>query len=142
MAGRGTMAEHLTELIRALLEGETSVLESYSVPVARVLAYLRENFHEALRVGDLAAQARVSRSHFYRLFRREVGLSPMQFVCLLRVERSKRLLASRRFNVIEVWQASGFSDLRSFERAFKRWVSATPKEYQKSLHAKPSPTEK
>jgi len=61
-------------------------------------------------------------------------MSPMQFLALLRVEKSKLVLADRQGSVKEAWGDSGFGDLRTLEREFKKWVGCTPIEYrQKAL---------
>jgi AraC-like DNA-binding protein len=119
-------------LVGAVMEAQGSDirLAGYTPPVARALGYLLGNFHQPIGLGAMAAQAGVSRSHLCRLFRREVGISPHQFLTRVRVERAKSLLAEREWRVTEVWLESGFADLRTFERAFKRWVGCTPREYR------------
>jgi AraC-like DNA-binding protein len=59
----------------------------------------------------------------------------MTFLRLLRVEASKRVLAERQCNVNDAWGASGFGDLGTYEREFKKWVGCTPKQYQQRVWA-------
>lgn len=141
MARRAVMDDLLAKVIRALLEGEAEILNSYSRPVAKALGFLADHFHQAVTMQDVASQALVSRSQLYRLFRQEIGLSPLQVLTVLRVEKAKSLLSRRRFSVTEVCWAVGFADLRSFERAFKRWVGCTPKAYRKNVQSEPVPSE-
>jgi two-component system response regulator YesN len=60
----------------------------------------------------------------------------MQFLALLRVEKAKIVLADRQRNVTDAWHASGFVDLRTFEREFKKWVGCSPKEHRRKVLAR------
>ena len=99
--------------------------------MAKALEYLTSHFRDELHLPALAVHAGASRSHLCRLFREEIGLSPLRFLALLRVEASKRVLANRQCNVSDAWHASGFNELSTYERQFKKWEGCTPKEYRK-----------
>ena len=129
--------ERLVDLIRAVLEGSTEPLKQYHPKVAKALACLADHFQEKITLQGLAAQAYVSRSHLGRLFREEMGVSPMRFLTLLRVEKSKLMLADRWCSVTDACEASGFPDSRALERAFKNWVGCTPMEYRKKALRQP-----
>lgn len=123
--------EHIVKLVRELLDGSTVRLNAYPSALAKTLKYVASHWADELHLSTLVVHACVSRTHLYRLFRAEVGMSPMRFLALLRVEASKRVLTEREGNVNDAWRASGFGDLRTYEREFKRWVGCTPSEYRK-----------
>ena len=92
-------------------------------------AYTRADLSRA----ELARAAHLSEAQFGRLFLREIGMSPMQYVGRLRIARARELLERSRLNVTEVAQASGFSDPFHFSRAFKRAVGVCPRTHR-TLH--------
>jgi len=120
-----------------LVAGSTEELKSHHQAVGKALAYMAEHLQEQMTLQELAAQACVSPSHLCRLFREEMGMSPMNFLTLLRVEKSKLVLAKRQGSVKEAWGASGFDGLRTFQREFKKWVGCTPMEYRKGVLPQP-----
>lgn len=121
-------------LIDAVLDGRVARLEWYPEGVQRAWAYMVDHLAEAgLTMEEVAVEVGVSRSHLFRLFGQAVGVSPRVFLVRLRVGWARRLLGDRRYTVSEVAWASGFKTLRSFERAFKRWVGSTPKAYRQRI---------
>jgi AraC-like DNA-binding protein len=126
----------ILNLIRELLDGSTEDVKRFHQAVVRSVVYLAECYQENIHLQDIMATAHVSRSHLCQLFQEEVGVSPMKFLTLLRVEASKRVLTDQWQNVNYAWEVSGFGDLRTYEREFKRWVGCTPSEYRKLMRAK------
>lgn len=97
----------------------------------RSVHYLEMNFSAQLTIEDLAVQAGISRYHFCRKFKKYMGMSPMHFVTLLRIERAKSLLRSNG-PVSAIAFKVGFNDLGSFIRSFKKITGQTPSAYKKT----------
>lgn len=79
----------------------------------RTLAYIEANLASKMDLGDLANLVALSRSHFSRAFKRCVGLSPMEYVIMRRVERAKSMISGTREPLAEVALACGFADQAS-----------------------------
>src|SRR5262249_20103010 len=95
----------------------------------RVLAALdliHSSYAERLGVGALARAAGMSRFHFSRLFREEVGAAPYQYVLAFRLDRAAELLSSGRRGVTEAAIAVGFEDPGRFARMFKERFGSAP----------------
>lgn len=115
---------------------------SYTRPVTtrahdEVLVHLRaarehadRNFSDPLDLQQLAAVARLSKSHFHRLFRATYGLSPAAYVSQRRIERAQDLLRATNLSITEVCHAVGFSSLGSFSARFHEVVGESPSRYQ------------
>lgn len=126
-----------------LLEGATALLaaagygrrigtrgrEDGAVRVA--CEYLRANLAGQPSLDDLAAQARLSRFHLLRVFRRATGLPPHQYLLNLRVEQA-RVLLRRGAPPAQVAVSVGFADQSHLNRHFKRHVGSTPGRYVQS----------
>lgn len=102
--------------------------------VARAVDHVHAAYAEPLTVEDLAHTAGMSRFHFSRLFREQVGLSPYQFLMKTRVERAADLLRGGRRSVTEAACEVGFYDLGRFSRAFRRQMGQPPSAWA-SAHA-------
>ena len=69
------------------------------------------------------------------LFRQQFGVTPVEYMNKLRIEKSKELLCSTNINILNIAMECGFGSLSTFYEIFKKQVSVTPKEYRKnSLH--------
>ncbi|MBA3239964.1 MAG: helix-turn-helix transcriptional regulator [Acidobacteria bacterium] len=96
--------------------------------VRRAREYLRDNYAENVSLERLAGVAGLSRFHFLRAFRREVGLPPHKYQTQVRVERAKLLLAGGA-PIQHVAQAVGFADQSHLSRHFRRLTQVTPGRY-------------
>ena len=86
----------------------------------------------ALSVGDVAGQLYVSEVQLRKLFRRTLGVSPVQFIRRRRVDRACAMLAERGMSVEQVALACGFSDPPYFCRVFKTLLGTTPGRYRRA----------
>ena len=68
--------------------------------------------------------------NFERVFTREVGTTPSQYVLQLRVEAARRLLERTDRGLKAVAAASGFSSIDLMRRAFVRLLGITPRRYR------------
>jgi AraC-like DNA-binding protein len=66
------------------------------------------------------------------MFKKHVGVSPIQFTVNRRIDRAKLLLARPDFTISSVAIRTGFSDLSEFNKQFKRITGITPSAYRKS----------
>jgi AraC-like DNA-binding protein len=94
--------------------------------IQRVIRWVDERIAEPLEIGDLARAAGMSRYHFSRSFRAELGISPYQWLLQKRVEHAAALLRRRRVSVTEAAFEVGFSDLSRFARAFRDQFGCPP----------------
>jgi AraC-like DNA-binding protein len=130
-------------LIRMFLTGNTAELaatsQSLSAPVERSLAFLQTQFRArpdvAIRLDQVARQARVSVQHLCRLFQRELGASPMECLRLLRVERAASLLEREALTLATIAERLGYSSQFHLSRSFKQHYGVTPSEYREAFAA-------
>lgn len=98
--------------------------------IRQVLRHIRRHIHEPLTVPALADVACLSASHLIRLFRRETGMTPIQYVNLRKMERAQLMLLTSDTPVKNVILQLGFSDPSYFDRLFRRQVGMTPVQYR------------
>ncbi len=96
----------------------------------RVIAFIEENLWSSMELEGLAKKAHLSKFHFCRVFKRHIGMNPMKFVAVLRIERAKELLTKNDKTVSLVANEVGFKDLSNFIRQFKKITGVTPTMYR------------
>ncbi|GAB4463820.1 MAG: hypothetical protein OHK0029_33080 [Armatimonadaceae bacterium] len=95
--------------------------------LAQALEYIQENLGTDLSLNDIAGVACLSPTHFCRLFRQTLGVSPHQYVLNQRVDRAMRLIASRSdMTITEIASAVGFCDHSHLICHMKRLRGITP----------------
>ncbi len=103
--------------------------------MAFIIKYIREHLDEPLSVQVLAEKACMSEPNFHRVFKDEIGMSPVQFINQARVKRATGMLKDPSIQISEVYMACGFNNLSYFNRVFKKSAGLTPKAYQKKYLA-------
>jgi len=103
-------------------------------PVQRVRRQIEDLYMQDLTLNRLAQEARLSRYHFLRAFRREVGVTPHAYLTSRRIAAAKRLLAGDQ-PLSEVALACGFYDQSHFSRSFKGCTGVTPGQYRRGALA-------
>jgi len=112
------------ETLRCTGSGDAPAASDPRIRIA--VDHIRSSHAEPLGVDELARSAGMSRYHFSRVFRAQMGASPYRFLQDTRVERAAELLRSGRHSVTEVALAVGFRDLGRFGIAFRRRFGCTP----------------
>lgn len=120
-------------LIRIMQLQNQYASEGHAVPSSgrfeAVIEFIRSNISENLSVDLLSKRAHMSKPSFFRAFKNELGISPMEYVIRERISHAKRLLAGNN-SIKEACFASGFNNLNYFTRIFKRHEGVTPGAYQ------------
>ncbi len=108
-----------------------SISSEIAQRIARSIAYMVEHLDQPLQVSTLAAQASVSPSHYFALFKRQTGAAPIDFFIRLRMNHARELLDSTCSSVKEVAATMGYDDPFYFSRVFKSVHSVAPAEYRR-----------
>jgi len=97
--------------------------------------WIAEHVQMKLSVEDLAARMSMSVRHFERVFTREVGSTPSQYVLQMRVEAARRQLERSDLGLKQVASAAGFGGIDVMRRAFVRLLGITPSRYRELARA-------
>ena len=96
----------------------------------RVIAYIKNNVGKETDIEALANIACVTKSHLERLFRQNLGTSPLQYILRTRIQCAQRLLMTTNYSVNVVAHEVGFSDTSYFIRLFRQKIGFTPQDYR------------
>jgi transcriptional regulator GlxA family with amidase domain len=92
--------------------------------------WIAEHLGTRLSVDDLARRMSMSVRNFERVFTREVGTTPSQYVLQMRVEAARRQLERSDRGFKQVASAAGFGNVDVMRRAFVRLLGITPRRYR------------
>jgi transcriptional regulator GlxA family with amidase domain len=92
--------------------------------------WIAEHPQKKLSVADLAARVSMSQRNFERVFTREVGTTPSQYVLQIRVEACRRMLEHSDKGFKQIAAAAGFGSADSMRRVFVRLLGVTPQRYR------------
>ncbi len=100
--------------------------------VRAAIAYMRDNLHRRVSLGEIAHAAQLSPVRLRRVFKREMSVPPVQFLAALRIKRAKELLESSSLSVKEVAAEVGTGDVSHFVRNFKKASGNAPTAHRAS----------
>ena len=99
-------------------------------------AYFAEHYREAIDIGAYAAARHISTGWFIRHFRRDTGVTPLQYILRLRIASAQELWAHSDCRVAQVAQIVGYDNPLYFSRLFRQQTGMSPSEYrQKEKHS-------
>ena len=132
----------LQELIIRLLQSENhkiyneqSMTLQSTDRLAFIIQYIREHLAEPLSVEELSKKAYMSESNFHRIFKSEMGVSPIEFINNERIKLASSLLHNSEKKIKDIYLECGFNSLSYFVRLFKKKKRLSPKAYQMKLRA-------
>ena len=129
-------------VIRILQTNERKIYSSETLKLredsrlAYVVRYIRNHLHEPLDIAVLSKKACMSPSHFHRVFKTELGISPIEFINNERIKLAVSLLQDPGISIKEVYMSCGFESRSYFNRVFKGKQALTPGAYQSLLSKK------
>jgi AraC family transcriptional regulator, transcriptional activator for feuABC-ybbA operon len=97
--------------------------------IEETIDYIGHHYHQAITLSDLAKLAGLSKSHYSRVFKKNTGYSPIEYITHLRIDRAKEMLAHSDIRVKEVSQNVGYEDELYFSRIFKKIVGVSPTQF-------------
>lgn len=100
--------------------------------VAVAIEYMKLNIDHQIMVEELAESAHMSRFHFSRVFRRETGMAPYEYLLSLRFNLAKHLLKTTDYTIRQVAFAVGYQSEAGFANHFTEKMGLSPGQYRKS----------
>jgi two-component system response regulator YesN len=100
--------------------------------VQAVKDYVRVHIRDTIYIGDIAASVFLNEQHLMRIFKRETGVSVLEYITGERLAVSKRLLITTALPVNQVALQAGYENYSYFIRLFKRNFGVTPQVYRQN----------
>lgn len=138
---QNTLQELIIRILQANVRGELqagNMTTARSSRLAFIVQHIRTHLHEPLSIDRLSQKACMSRSHFYRTFKQELGVSPLDFILGERIKKAMDLLTDPDVRIKEVYLACGFESRSYFNRVFKRFKHISPSAFRKQAQLRSS----
>ncbi len=101
--------------------------------IMRSVCLAETRYRDDLTLDKMARLANMSKAHFCRTFKAQVGMTPVRYLKFVRIQRAKQLLRSRNLSVATVAGQVGFRDVSNFNKNFRQFVGLSPLDYRRSL---------
>ncbi len=98
--------------------------------IKKAIRYISKNFTSNLTLDDVAEHVHLNPAYFSTLFKQSTGSSFKEYLNMVRIEESKRLLSNTENSIIDISMAVGFMDQSYFSKVFKKYTGLTPKQYR------------
>ncbi len=102
--------------------------------VRRAISYIEDNYPEKITVESIAAYVGIDRTGLYRIFKKNLNISPAQFLISYRLERAKAMMEHDNLTISEIAVSTGFFDAAHFTGAFSKKYGISPGRYHTELH--------
>lgn len=120
-------------LLSRFLQKATPKYDISDNRIKHTLVYMRRHVDEQLDIEQLADMACMSKDHFIRVFKREVGETPYSYFVKRKQEAIERVLATTTNSIKSVASAMGYDDYTYFIKSFKKNTGFTPQQYREKF---------
>lgn len=107
-----------------------------SLRMTQVLGYLDRHYASDISINEMADIAGMSLTNFRRCFKKELFVSPVNYLLKLRITHARELLENTSLSLAEVSEKCGFHDVNYFSRQFTRVSGFAPGTYRRKTHGK------
>lgn len=123
-----------TRLCTSSMKGSSSRLYSrkYEGRYHTILSYMEENYNKPITLDEIAGLVHLSREHLSREFSTYAGESFREHLTAIRLVKAQTDLLGSDLPLIDIAIAHGFSDLRAYNRAFRKYYGVSPAAYRQS----------
>ncbi len=87
--------------------------------------------HQGINISELSEILEVDRSTLFRKFRRQLGMTPVEYLNRHKITRAGELLRTTEYSVKDIARMCGFSSEKYFFKRFKQLTGATPSEFRR-----------
>jgi len=99
--------------------------------IGRCQVWIAEHYQEPAPVAAMARLSGIAERSFKRRFKQATGMSPLEYVHIVRLEEAKQMLEATHEPIEAIANEVGYEDAGFFSRLFKRKVSLSPAQYRK-----------
>lgn len=118
------------------LRNNQEALCNVSATLRNVITYINENITKKIEIDTLSKITSWKKHHFIRVFTKQLGITPYQYILNKKIELSKSLICQTRLPINEIAYDLGFHNYSNFVCIFKKFCKNTPENYRKAMYEK------
>jgi len=127
-----SMSKYITCALTEIIQNDASEESSSNTGMEEIRSYISDNIDKALSLDYLAKKANLSPYYFTRLFKKEIGYTPHEYIIMLRMNAAKFYLRATSLTVKEIAYRTGYTNECTFCTCFKKEIGTTPAAYRNS----------
>jgi len=104
-----------------------------STAVQDAIRYLKKHYRDKAVISRYCEEAHYSPQYISRRFKQETGLTALQYLQKLRIEKCCELLRGSNLTIQEIAHETGYDDMKFFHKIFRRMLHMSPGEYRKLM---------
>lgn len=99
--------------------------------VYNAVKYIEDNLNVSFYIPELAKKCAMSESAFRRAFKENIGMSPIEYINKLKIQKAKQLLKIPEITINSICEQLNFYDMSYFYKIFKKETGVTPIYFRK-----------
>lgn len=119
------------QIVKLLLSAGSEKENRLPSYIASAVKYIENHYMEKITVQDIAHRVNLSASHFFSVFKKQMGISPIAYLNNYRLSLAVERLLRTDVTITEVADSVGISDAVYFNKMFKNAYQMSPSEYRK-----------
>lgn len=134
MLAQGLLLQVLYELTdHNSVEGTEKPTTKINAKMVKICNYIKENYNTTIRLDVLSEMTGLSRNYIIRQFRKCYGMTPSDYLAMIRIEKAKQLAHETDLSISEIANQVGYSELHSFSRMFKKRMGISLSQFNATL---------
>ena len=98
--------------------------------LADAISYINDNYKNKITLEQLSSTVNMSPFYFSRMFKKETGYSPYEYIIIVRINEAKRLLKGSDLLIKEIAYRVGFNSESRFVTSFRKNTELSPTEFR------------
>lgn len=124
-----TINKTITDILTLFFEDE-SVSTTNTQKFEDIINYINNNIDQKISNATLAKMVNMSEFHFIRSFKKEMGMSPHEFILKSRVNTASFLLKATSLTLSDITYKCGYANEAAFSNSFKAFTGTTPHKFR------------
>ncbi|WP_394351675.1 AraC family transcriptional regulator [Lunatibacter salilacus] len=123
-----------TNGLQYLLKGDKHNTQDHPTRLPKIevaLQYIQNKFKNTITLREVAALLTMNQNYFCRYFKSQTGKTFVEYLTEIRVRHACSLILEKKMNLKQICSQSGFNNMTSFHKAFKKITKTSPLEFQK-----------
>lgn len=116
--------------VNRLKTAKSSTKQELYKRVSLAKQYIDKHYSEKVDIRKISRVAAISEYHFLRTFKQIFGLSPYKYLLKTRLQKASELLNKRNHSITEIASLTGFTDINSFSKSFKKEFQIAPSQFR------------
>ena len=119
------------DYLQAVMQGKKKCTDSENLYCSKAKEFMEENYCRDISTTDISAHLNISYPYLSKLFKDDTGMGLLDYLNIVRVEKSKEYLLKTEDTLPKIAQKIGYNNSQSYQRHFKRLMGITPGDFRK-----------